>query len=112
MSAFISMRRILDITENDDNLLSQIENIMYPCLLHSLSEEDRMIEGIYCINFIAFHGYRNKPFTSTMWKLFTSLIYICTGNDKDCEIGLGMEYMAPISICLKTFISRDPKGIL
>jgi hypothetical protein len=93
LSSFVSMRRILDITSQDPDLLSKIEDIIYPVLLHSIQEEDRISEGIYCINFIAFHGYKNKPFSSKMWKLFESLIYICIGADNDYEVGFGIEYI-------------------
>jgi len=112
MASFVSMRRILDVTASDPDLLAKIEDIMYPCLLHSLQEEDRLVEGVYSINFIAHHAYKSKPFSKRMWKLFASIIYICIGKENDYEVGYGMEYIKPISICIKTFISRDPEGVL
>jgi len=45
------MRRILDVVVSDENLITQIEKIMMPCIDHSLTEDgmDRIEESIDCI---------------------------------------------------------------
>ena len=73
VASFTSMRRILDVVSSDVNLLTQIEKIVYPCLLHSLTADglDSIEEGIDCITLIAYHGYKDKGMISNeMWKLY------------------------------------------
>jgi len=66
------MRRILDAIQKDLALLAQVEEIIYPCLLHSLTADglDSIEEGIECITMIVYYGYKEKPISPTMWKLF------------------------------------------
>ena len=95
VASFTSMRRIIDAIQNDVHLLPQIENIMYPCLLHSLTADglDSIEEGVDCISMFLYHGYKEKPISAEMWKLFPQLLYVCAGNDGDMEGGFGFEYV-------------------
>jgi hypothetical protein len=47
-----------------------------------------------------------------MWKLYPQLLYVCAGADGDTEGGFGFEYVTPIVIALKNYISQDPEGML
>lgn len=92
--------------------MEQVENIIYPCLLHSLTADglDSIEEGIECIILILYHGYKTKPVSATMWKLFPQLLYVCAGEDGASDGGYGFEYITNITVALKNFITRDPKG--
>lgn len=80
VASFTSMRRILDAVQSDVTVLRTVENIIYPCLLHSLTADglDSIEEGVDCITLILYHGYK-KPaagaqgqagISEAMWKLF------------------------------------------
>jgi len=62
VASFTSIRRILDSVQADLAVLHTVENIIYPCLLHSLTADglDSIEEGIDCITLILYHGYK-KP---------------------------------------------------
>lgn len=72
IAAFNSMRRILDVSKNDPGLVLQLEKIMYPCLVHGLTEAgiDSLEEGIDCVTMILHHGYKEQPISEDMWKLY------------------------------------------
>jgi len=57
------MRRIIDAIQKDLELLEQVESIVYPCLLHSLTADglDSIEEGIECIIMVIYYGYKSKP---------------------------------------------------
>ena len=63
VASFTSIRRILDVVSNDQALLTQVEDKIYPCLLHSLTADglDSIEEGIDCITLILYHSYKNRP---------------------------------------------------
>ena len=58
VASFDSMRRILDVVKEDAVLLPAIEQIMHPCIAHSLSTDGQsaLDEGLASINFIIFFG--------------------------------------------------------
>lgn len=89
------MRRIIDAIQKDLVLLAQVEEIVYPCLLHSLTADglDSIEEGIECITMIVYYAYKEKPISPTMWKLFPQLLYVCAGEDGDMAGGFGFEYI-------------------
>lgn len=108
------MRRIIDSIQSDVPLLGKVEHIMYPCLLHSLTADglDSIEEGVDCISMFLYYGYKDKPISAEMWKLFPQLLYVCAGNDGDMEGGFGFEYVNQIVIALKNYFARDQNGIL
>mmetsp|Transcript_29520 Transcript_29520/g.44887 ORF Transcript_29520/g.44887 Transcript_29520/m.44887 type:complete len:666 (+) Transcript_29520:641-2638(+) len=114
VASFTSIRRILDSVNTDVNLLAQIEHIIYPCLLHSLTADglDSIEEGIDCITMLLFNGYKDKPVSQELWKLFPQLLYVVAGTDENEEGGYGMEYVNQVVIALKNYTSRDSQGML
>ena len=72
VASYTSMRRILDVVQDDAQLLAQIEEIMYPCLLHSLTADglDSIEEGVDCITMLAHHGYKDRALSPSMWRLY------------------------------------------
>ena len=72
VASFQSMRRIIDAIQKDLSLLSQVEHIVYPCLLHSLTADglDSIEEGIECITMLVYYGYKERQISAEMWKLF------------------------------------------
>ena len=108
------MRRIIDAIHDDIPLLAQVEHIMYPCLLHSLTADglDSIEEGVDCITLFLYHGCKDKPISAEMWKLFPQLLYVCAGNDGDMEGGFGFEYVNQIAVSLKNYFAHDQNGII
>jgi hypothetical protein len=91
-------------------LLNKIENIVYPCLLHSLTADglDSIEEGIDCITMLLHHGYKSKPISVQLWKLFPRLLFVCAGEDGDIDGGFGFEFVGQIITALKNYFARDP----
>lgn len=125
VASFTSMRRILDAVQTDLTVLRTVEDIIYPCLLHSLTADglDSIEEGIDCITLILYHGYKRPAagaqvagaqtgISEAMWKLYPQLLYVCAGADGDQDGGFGFEYVTPIVIALKNYIAQDPAGML
>lgn len=123
VASFTSMRRILDSVSEDMAVLHTVENIIFPCLLHSLTADglDSIEEGIDCITLILYHGYKRPEkgaqaaptgIADQMWTLYPQLLYVCAGADGDADGGFGFEYVTPIVIALKNYISQDPEGML
>ena len=111
VASFQSIRRIIDAIQKDKNLLTQVENIVYPCLLHSLTADglDSIEEGIECITMFIYYGYKDEgKISPNMWTLFPQLLYVCAGEDGDMDGGFGFEYITQIVVALKNYISRDP----
>ena len=81
--AVSSIRRILDAISEDVPLMSQVEEIIYPIMLHSLTVDglDAIEEGIDCITILLYHGYKNRPISASLWRLFPQLLYVCAGSD-------------------------------
>ena len=113
VASFTSIRRILDVVSNDTSLLSQVEDKIYPCLLHSLTADglDSIEEGIDCITLILYHSYKSRPLSQNMWNLYPQLLYVCAGNDDDEDGGFGFEFVNQIVVAIKNYISRDPNGL-
>lgn len=72
VASFTSIRRILDAISEDKPLLAEVETIIYPCLLHSLTADglDSIEEGIECIVHLVHYGYKDKQISYNMWKLY------------------------------------------
>lgn len=114
IASITSIRRIIDAIQNDIPLLTQVEHIVYPVLLHTLTADglDSIEEGIDCITLFLYHGYKNRPISAEMWKLYPQLLYVCAGSDGDKEGGFGFEYVSQIVGALKNFIAKDPNGMM
>lgn len=91
----------------------QVENVIYPMLLHSLTIDglDAIEEGIDCITIIVYWGYKNRPISPNMWKLYPQLLYVCAGTEQEKSGGFGLEYISQVVIALKNYISRDSEGL-
>ena len=112
------------LLQDDKATLKVVEKIIYPCLLHSLTADglDSIEEGIDCITLILYHGYQRpkagaqvaapQGVSTEMWTLYPQLLYVCAGADGDEDGGFGFEYVTPIVIALKNYISQDPAGML
>jgi hypothetical protein len=61
-----AVRRVLDSCQNNKELLHQLENIIYPILMHSLTPDglDAIEDGLDCIALILYHGQAISP---QMW---------------------------------------------
>jgi len=99
--------------KDDTNLLNQVENIIYPCLLHSLTPEglDSIDEGIKCISMLLYYNYEKQPISAALWRLFPQLLHVCAGEDGDMEGGYGFESVTQVIGALKCYVSRDPEGM-
>jgi len=63
VASFTSMRRIIDACSNHKDILAQLEQIIYPCILHSLTPDglDSIEEGIDCTSMLIHYGYVLQP---------------------------------------------------
>lgn len=95
IAAVTSIRRLLDAVQDDVALIVQIENIIYPVLLHCLTVDglDSIEEGIDCITIILYNGYKDRPISPNLWKLYQQLLYVCAGSENSKEGGFGLEYV-------------------
>ena len=112
---FTSIRRLIEACKKDQALLEQIEEMIYPCLLHSLTAEglDSIEEGIDCIVMLCYHGYKNgKTLSPRMWKLYPQLLYVCAGDESSQQEGYGFEFVNQICLAMKNYVSRDPANML
>ena len=110
-----SMRRIIDGVQEDVPLLQQIEKILYPVLLHTLTPDglDSIEEGIESITMLIYYGYKNGTQVSPeMWKLYPQMLYVVAGSTDNKDGGYGIEYSQTILGAIKNFISKDPKNML
>ena len=90
---------------------------MYPCLMNCLTDDglDCIEEGIVCINLIAYHGYKNQPYSTEMWNLFSQLIHACVGSGatkEEQEGGIGFEYIHRVCVTLKNYVAFNPEGMM
>ena len=76
VASFDSMRRILEVVQNDAVLLPAIAKIMHPCIVHSLSTDGQsaLEEGLASITFIIFFGHKVKPIGEDLWNLYPQLL--------------------------------------
>ena len=113
ITAVTSMRRLLNIVKGEREMIVELENTMFPCLIHSITTEgvDCMEEAVDCITLILFHGYKNKPISEQLWKVYPQLLYFCAGNDTDKWGGIGYTFLKKICVALKNYIN-DPVGML
>ena len=81
IAALISMRSILDVIKENQDQLLEVEPLLHACLMHSLESEDQIKDGIYCITVLAYHGFKNKPLTDNMWKLYPEIFKSCIIED-------------------------------
>lgn len=116
VTAFTSMRRVVNVIviSKDVSALMEIQNIMYPCLEHSLSQDGiaSLEEGIECINLFLCRGYTDRPLSKEMWALYPYLLWICAGGDDDNDGGYGFEYLNEVCEVIKNYISRDVEGMM
>lgn len=54
---------------------------------------DSIEEGIECIIMVIYYGYKERPISPNMWKIFPQLLYVCAGGDGDMDGGFGFEYI-------------------
>ena len=58
-------------------------------MLHSVSIDglDSIEEGLDCITMMMYYGYKNRPISAEMWRIFPQLMYICVGSGEGSEEG-------------------------
>lgn len=93
--------------------MAQVEDVIYPMLLHSLTVDglDAIEEGIDCITMILYYSYKDRQISNNMWKLFPQLLYVCAGSAENKNGGFGIEYVNQVIIAIKNYISRDNEGL-
>ena len=53
-----AIRRVVESAQKDPAMLNQLQNIIYPILMHSLTPEglDAIEDGLDCIALLLYHG--------------------------------------------------------
>lgn len=114
LASLSSIRRVINSIQKQADLLIQVEQIVYPCLLHSVSIDglDSIEEGLDCITMQLFFAYKNREISPQLWRIFPQLIFMTVGSDGDQEGGLGFEFVSQIVNCLKNYFAKDPAGTM
>ena len=89
-----AIRRILDAINKDKAGLAQVLPVIYPILLHSLSEDgnDSIDDGLDIINiFIYYACDRETRVPAELWKLMPQMMHLAAGTDQDTDGGFCME---------------------
>ena len=111
-----SIRQVINSIAKKPDLLRQVEQIIYPVLLHSVTIDglDSIEEGLDCIALLLFNGYKSNHMgiSPELWKLFPQLLFICVGSEDKPDGGAGFEFVTQICGVLRNYFSRDPDGIL
>ena len=112
LASLQSIRRVINCIQKDTALLAQIEPIIYPVLLHSVTIDglDSIEEGLDCITMLLFFAYKNKEISEQLWKIFPQLLFITVGSENDGEGGAGFEFVSQVVNCLKNYFAKDPQG--
>ena len=108
-----AIRRILDSISEQKEIVSKVEELIYPMLLHSLTPDgmDSIEDGLDCIALLLYHGSQNGV-SPHMWKIFPQLLFIIAGDDKDGDGGYGFEYLSQVALSIQNYIAKDPQGFL
>ena len=108
-----AIRRILDSIHKDKDLLRQVETIVYPLMLHTLTPDglDAIEDGLDCIALVLYHGHQGNV-SPQMWTIFKQLLYIIVGDGSDPDGGYGFEYLSQVTVAIQNFISKDPERFL
>lgn len=63
MASFVSIRRIMEVIKNDKAILLELEKIVYPLIMKTLTAtgHDSIDESVTCITIILFYGYQDRP---------------------------------------------------
>jgi len=66
-----AIRRILDSVQNNKELMSKVEELVYPIMLHSLTPDgmDSIEDALDCIALLLYHGSTNGV-SRNMWKVY------------------------------------------
>ena len=98
LASLSSVRRVINATQSDEALLLQVEAVVYPCLLHSVSVDgfDSIEEGLDCITMLLHYAHKTNPISDNLWTIFPQLLFITVGHEGEDEGGLGFEYVAQI----------------
>jgi len=92
-----AIRRILEAINKDKVGLAATLPIIYPLLLHCLSEEglDCIDDGLDIINiFIYYACDRETRVPVELWKLLPQMMVIVGGSDNDVDGGFAFEQLA------------------
>ena len=63
---------------------------------------------IYCVTVFGFYGYKDKPMSNEMWRLFPLLL----GVASDPDLGFRFENLHAVVVAIKNYVAHDPDGIL
>ena len=93
--------------------MKQVEPIIYPVLLHSLTPDglDAIDDSLDCIALLIYYSKKGE-ISQQIWSLIPPLVYIITGKEGDTEEGYGFEYIAQVVVIIQNFIQKDPDTFL
>ena len=107
--------RVLHSIEKNPPLIRQVEAIIFPILMHSLTPDglDAIEDGIDIINTIVYHGTTAEmPISADLWKLFPQLLHITVGNDNDEEGGYGFEYLSTVATTIQNYVTKGTNVLM
>ena len=107
--------RVVHSVEKNPALLRQIEPIIFPVLMHSLTPDglDAIEDGIDIINCMIYHGTGPEaPISSEMWKLFPQILHITAGQESDVDGGFAFEYLSNVTTCVQNYIVKGSDTLM
>ena len=89
----VTIRRIIDSVSKNQELLGKIEELALPMLMFCLTPDgmDSIDDALDCITMMLYHGGKVTP---RMWKVYSHLLYLICGDEKDPDGGYGFEYIS------------------
>ena len=111
-----SVRQVLQSIQKKPDLMRQVESLIYPCLLHSVTIDglDSIEEGLDCIAMVLFCGYKDTTtgISAELWRLYPQMMFITVGSEDNPDGGAGFEFVSQICAVLRNYFSRDPDSLL
>lgn len=115
--ALDAVRRMINFSSKDPGLVSQIENLVVPCLLHHFSHGRGKStapheEALECVILLVFHGCRDKKTISDqLWRLYPHILSLSVTGAGEIDADICFEHLGLVSVALKNYFSADPESI-
>lgn len=76
-ASFTLILKLVELNQQDAPLLAELEVMMFPCLLHSLTTDGMNLvkTAINCITLILRNGNKAQPVTNSMWTIYPWFCY-------------------------------------
>lgn len=93
MGCVTAIRRVLNSAQDNKELLSKLEEKVYPVILFSITPEglDSIEDGLDCATILLYYKEQNQV-GEKFWRFFPDLVYLVCGKEDDPDSGYGFEF--------------------